>query len=234
MTGLGIGLGIGDAQGNGYSPLSETGAVAWYDASDISTLFKDTGLATPVTANGDTCKGWKNKTGGTAATGVNGCIYQSAGRAGRGTLKFSKASSHSLQALFTLAQPAHIFAVVQEHTAASVGNETMFDGGATGNTLRIFDQAAGTFTMFAGSSLTIFANTAGWMRMEALYSGAASHASRDGAAAITGNPGTGTPGGITIGSFQNGTGPGDYEYGEIAVFNAAQDVECDGAAAGLL
>lgn len=45
------------------SPLEIANLNAWYDASDISTLFQDNAGATPVTTNGDPVGRWADKSG---------------------------------------------------------------------------------------------------------------------------------------------------------------------------
>lgn len=44
-------------------PLTIAGLAAWFDASDLSTLFQNSTLATPVAANSDPVGGWKDKSG---------------------------------------------------------------------------------------------------------------------------------------------------------------------------
>jgi hypothetical protein len=53
--GLGIGLPFLSTHGSGFSPLSLFAAGeqgAWYDPSDLSTLFQDAAGTVPVTASG--------------------------------------------------------------------------------------------------------------------------------------------------------------------------------------
>lgn len=46
-----------------FTPTDAGTIALWYDAQDIATLYKDTALTTPVTANGDLVYAWKDKSG---------------------------------------------------------------------------------------------------------------------------------------------------------------------------
>lgn len=70
MLGLGLGLGIGQSPavtgggGGAWTPSSAAIALgAWYDPSDLTTLFKDTAGTTPVTADGDIVLRMNDKSG---------------------------------------------------------------------------------------------------------------------------------------------------------------------------
>jgi hypothetical protein len=66
MPGLGLGLSLKRSRRiitPGFNPLSLSPAL-WYDASDLSTLYQNSGLTTPASADGDPVAGWKDKSGG--------------------------------------------------------------------------------------------------------------------------------------------------------------------------
>tara|TARA_R110000803_G_scaffold166755_6_gene230067 strand:- start:11517 stop:13139 length:1623 start_codon:yes stop_codon:yes gene_type:complete len=44
-------------------PGMPDGAIGWYDASDLTTLFQDAAMTTPVTASGQNVRAWKDKSG---------------------------------------------------------------------------------------------------------------------------------------------------------------------------
>lgn len=56
--------------GGPFSPLDYAGLQLWLDAQDITTLYKNEALTTPVTANGDLVYGWKDKSGNGAIKAV--------------------------------------------------------------------------------------------------------------------------------------------------------------------
>jgi len=82
---LGLGLGVTRQQG-GYSPLSLFAASeqgAWYDPSDLSTLFQDSAGTTPVTAAGQPVGLMRDKSGranhATQTTAASRPTYQTSG-----------------------------------------------------------------------------------------------------------------------------------------------------------
>lgn len=63
---IGLGLGLGMSRSRGFSPLSLFAASepgAWYDPSDLTTLFQDSAGTTPVTAAGQPVGRIKDKSG---------------------------------------------------------------------------------------------------------------------------------------------------------------------------
>lgn len=58
--------------GGPFSPLDYAGLQLWLDAQDITTLYKNEALTTPVTANGDLVYGWKDKSGNGNHTRIEG------------------------------------------------------------------------------------------------------------------------------------------------------------------
>jgi hypothetical protein len=62
----GTGVGFAPAQGAGsaaFTPTSITGLALWLDASDLTTLWQDSGRTTPVAANSDPVGAWDDKSG---------------------------------------------------------------------------------------------------------------------------------------------------------------------------
>ncbi len=76
--------------GPAFDPASVPGLFYWFDFSDTSTLFQDTGGTTPVTANGQPIGRVNNQPGATArwAQGANAPlpVWNSAGQNGLGTV----------------------------------------------------------------------------------------------------------------------------------------------------
>jgi hypothetical protein len=59
-----------------YPSALGSNLVNWYDASDLTTLWQDTGASTPVTANGNTVLRWNDKSGnGNDLTSSSGPAY---------------------------------------------------------------------------------------------------------------------------------------------------------------
>lgn len=80
---LGLGLGITRLQANSFSPAQLPDLVAWYDPSDLSTLWQDTAGTTPVTASGQSVARIDDKSGNgyhlTQSTAAARPTYQSSG-----------------------------------------------------------------------------------------------------------------------------------------------------------
>ena len=61
----------------GFSPRSITGLSLWFDPSDITTLYQNSSLTTPISADGQTVSGMADKSGnGYYATSTNGPTYK--------------------------------------------------------------------------------------------------------------------------------------------------------------
>ncbi|MFD2173330.1 hypothetical protein [Rhodobacter lacus] len=85
MLGLGLG-GFGlDARrvAQPWSPASMAGLLAWYDPSDLSTLWQDAEMTTPITASGQPVGAIRDKSGNghhlTQATASRRPMYQASG-----------------------------------------------------------------------------------------------------------------------------------------------------------
>lgn len=90
-----------------FSVKSIPGLYMWFDASDATTLFQDSGLTTPATANGDPIGGWVNKEG-TAARNVTQTLtarptLATASQNGLNTLSFDGVNDVLLTATNVLA-----------------------------------------------------------------------------------------------------------------------------------
>lgn len=79
-------------------PTSLTNLVAWYSARDTATLFQDSALSTPVTANSDPVGGWLDKSGNgrhlTQGTAGSRPAYKTSGINTRAALQFDGSADH--------------------------------------------------------------------------------------------------------------------------------------------
>lgn len=130
-------LGVGGAT---FNPLSLS-PTAWYDDLDISTLFQDSALTTPVTANNDPVGGRKDKSGNgwhatQATSGLRGQYHASAlnGKPGvkqDGTDDFWTLASLGIPA--ATMQICTLYAVISGYSGTDPMGVFGMDGGGAGN-----------------------------------------------------------------------------------------------------
>lgn len=165
---LGVGLGVGIRQyGSGFRPAnlfrrSEQGA--WYDPSDLSTLFQDSAGTTPVTAAGQPVGLMLDKSGrgnhATQATAAARPTYQTSGGLhwlafdgvddfmATPTIDFTATNKLSAFVAVEMVSSAAIGAVLQSGGASAAAKRfALFaprTAGASGDYgIRVFDAAAG-------------------------------------------------------------------------------------------
>lgn len=181
---------------------SEAGA--WYDPSDLSTLWQDTAGTTPVTADGQSVARIDDKSGNgnhlTQATASKRPVYRTAG--GLHWLLFDGVDDFLRTSAFAaaLAQPNHICLSGRHGLGPQV---YLYDGIATSNRHAILESTATTgtaFQMFAGTiSADIPADAADHV-YSALFNGAASNLRTDGVASAAVDAGTQSLTGLTLGA----------------------------------
>lgn len=154
-----------------------------------------------------------NQPGLTLTGGANGKPYVN--------YPTSSGPQYLATASFTLVQPAFVQIIVNRFSFT--GGDTLIDG-FSGNTMRIYDNGtAPNITAFAGASgpnVNTFA-VGTWGILSALFSGSASTLALNNGAPATGNVGSNSPGGITLGNFgplQSHSEQAGYE--ELLVFPA--------------
>ena len=168
-----------------------TALAAWYDPSDLSTMFQDAAGTTPVTAAGQPVGLILDKSGNghhaSQTTSTARPLFQIDG-SGHGHLVFDGVDDYlSTSAFTTVPQPITYFVGVNPTTKPLVGHIT--DGSATGREFIIFGNStvevnAGT-TQAAGD---YFAATSQINTM--VFNGALSAWNRNGGSFTTINPGT--------------------------------------------
>lgn len=140
----------------------------------------------------------------------------------RPTLGFAAANAQSLlTGTFTAAQPWSIFAVLKQITTGTL----RVVAGCTGNTIELYGDASGLWSMFGGTVVASANNSAGPLVLCATFNGAGSalYINNSATNLISGNPGsTGlSAGAVTIGAaaavnnFFNGTMADNWAYGIV-------------------
>jgi len=129
----------------------------------------------------------------------------------------------ALAVAFTLPQPVHLFIVAQYRMF--VADATVIDGNQV-NTMRLYRTAATTIKQYAGVVGPALTTTpAAWHIYTCLFSGAASELRAESDSPVTGNVGTASGGGVTIGatglSGGNRFSFGAVDVAEVVVYSAA-------------
>lgn len=203
-----------------YSPLDIATLVAWWDFSDLSTLFKNTAKTTPVTANGDLIACVEDKSGANRnllqATESLRPQYEANAKNNLGVCTSSD-QTNWLRATFTLAQPYSIYFVGK---ATFSTNRRLLDG----VTAQAFMQSPNTtqLQMYAGSFGTASnkLSSATWGIVTTLWSGASSGWYLNNGTITSNNIGTNSPGGVTLFGSAAGGSQIAGSFGEVIVVSS--------------
>lgn len=178
----------------GFNPKSISGLAAWWDFNDASTVTVNTGISAVLdkSGNGRTLlQSTTNNQPAWTASAINGkyaAVFDGV--------------NDTLSSSFTLSQPVTLFIVAKYDDSTT--NASLFDG-TTGNTMRVFRAAATQVAAFAGAQLSSSNTTPeSWHIWELIYNGASSSIMADGTSLASGNAGTASGNGITLGTFGNG------------------------------
>lgn len=217
------------SRGGGVVPAvaGVTGSlVAWYDFSDISTLFQDNALTSPVTANGQQIKGVVDKSShgnNLNASSSTGPAYTTGAINGRAAADYVAATPNWLgRATFvqeTLAQPGTEILVVKTDLTPTFSQITdAFNGGANRWSV---DWSAATASWYAGTNQSFgTVSTTNPQITVAGYNGASSKAWLDGGTGTVANVGAGGKQGLRLGIEDAGSSnPFDGRYCEYILYN---------------
>lgn len=185
-----------------FSPTDLSGLVAWYDFSDISTLYQDSAKTTPVTSDADPIGAVVDKSGNgndvtqgtTAAKPTYKTAIQNSLSAGLGD-----GGDYLASGAFTEAtQPTTLFLVVKNPAIASF--ETITDGISGTKRHLVQPQSSGsTLRVNAGTSLdTASGATTSTALYAIVFNGSSSIVRKDGSQINTGNAGTQGITGVTL------------------------------------
>lgn len=139
-----------------------------------------------------------------------------------GTILFNGSADFLKTAGFTFAQPCTICLRVK--MVAWVLNDIIFDGNTAASGAVYMHPTTPNVRQYAGADATangaLVADT--WASMVAVFNGASSVLQID-STTVTGNPGTGTMGGFTLGAGAGGTAFANIEVAEAILYGAASD-----------
>lgn len=189
-----------------FSPASLFNGVsgAWFDPSDLTTLFQDSAGTTPVTAAGQPVGKVNDKSGNgnhwTQVTAANRPTYQVDG-AGKAYLSFD-GSNDSLSATFNMVQPWERISALQQvawaagarlFSAATANAGELAQGGPGTPWLALVD---GSFDVPQNNGLAVGANGV----VAEIHNGTSSSLTINAGAAVVGNPGSAAVNGFRVGN----------------------------------
>jgi len=171
-----------------FSPL-DLSPVAWYDFSDISTLWKDTGRTSAVTTDGDIVLGVSDKSGNAhhLSETTNGRTYKTAVQNSLSGLRFDGTNDKLQSGAYTLNQPDTWFAVFKFSEATS---KTIIASNNNVGADQQIGRNLGNWQLYAGTNLggVTAADTAAHVH-SMVFNGASSAHLLDGAAGASGAAG---------------------------------------------
>lgn len=194
-------------------PLSVAGLAAWYDAS--REVVPDlTAIASATDYSG-------NNRPALNAAGTKQPLLRTNIQGGKSIYRFDGVDDF-LSAIFTLPQPTTVI-VVAKQTAVNVARDQWsIDGGNDVSMAMVFQTNTVNWRQYAGTFQTIAtADTTTFHRVALVFNGANSSRRFDDNATVTTNPGTGTPGGVTLGSRATGGDSAAIDIGEYMVYSRA-------------
>ncbi len=199
---LGIGFGLTTIRYPGIDRrVASLSPTAWYDPSDLSTLWQDTGKTTAVTAADDPVRVVEDISGNgndlVAPSDAARPLYKTAG--GLRWLEFD-GTDDAMADAFTLVRPWERITALRVLTY--VNSTAMLDGYTlSGGRLRMIAPDPG-LNFFAGSSLDFTDEVATGNDFVATMrgDGSSSRVAIDGNAYATGNAGTNDPDGVSVGA----------------------------------
>lgn len=200
---------VGYSRASSFSPLSLSGLVAWYDASDTAT----------ITASGGAVSQWNDKYGTNHVTQGTAAWKPTTGtrtQNGKNVLDFD--GNDYLSVAVTVSQPWTVY-VFHASDDPGAGQYQFF--GQYAGSMPTFYIEGNVYKLYAGSVVTsAIAETSAFRFAAAVANGASSKGYVDGST-FTGSAGaTGLPG-FNIGSFSGGLVGLDGVIGEVIVCSGA-------------
>jgi hypothetical protein len=208
-------------------PSNIGGLTLWFDAT--RNVYNDAGVT--LATNGQTVQQWNDQQATSnlsQATALNRPTFVTNVQNGLPIVRFSIGGTGMWMQTgsITLNSPVTIFIVFNERTlSAPGGNDAILDSYGTNNSL-LFQSNSPIIGFFAASANISAAANYGvgtFAQLTIVSNGASSSIRVAGSQIASGNPGTGNPGGLTLGG-QGGVASGRWsntDIGEVLVYNSA-------------
>lgn len=212
-----------------WSPLALGTLVAWYDASDLTTLYQASDGSTPATSDGDVVGRISDKSGNgwhllQATTGNKPLLKRDAnGINGLATVMGDGVDDIMKTAAIALNQPVHMLVVIR---SAYLNGRVIFDGLVNESMQVYYTTPSPRLHMYAGSANACGNSELGGTAvgiLSVVANGALSSIAVNGGTPVTGSPGTRAPGGLTLFNKSSGTSPSAIAFGEGLLLSAALD-----------
>jgi hypothetical protein len=207
-----------------FRPTEIAGLTYWFDARDAATLYQDNALSTPVTADGQTVGGWKDKANANhlaQATGTARPAYKASYINGRPAVEADGVDDFLRATGLSVPQPMTIYVVAK--LATSGANLCWFDGAGTATErVRLFTNAGSSRFLNAGLSLVDGLADTNPHVHSCLFNGATSEYYVDGTlAAGPGDAGAQLVVGLTLFASRTGTNVLPGGIGEFLLYTGA-------------
>jgi hypothetical protein len=222
-------------------PTDIAGLVAWYDFSDLTTLFQDTARTVPITADGQAIKGVTDKSGvgNHLSEATNGPSYKVAIQNSLSVARFD-GTNDQLSATITADTSRTTFIVAKKTAAPSGVNKGLVGMGTASHIFYTNSVGHATSYLFfqneaAGSTVLTGSTATAWTTVVARLNGLSSlDMYANGGTGVNVNPNDADVGGTAwaIGSRGAGSDPGDYDIAEVLIYNTplvAADINSVGA-----
>lgn len=183
-----------------FSPSDISGLVAWYDSSDLATLWQDSARTTPATANADVIGARDDKSGNgyhlLQTTTANKMTLRTNVLNGHPCVRADGVNDYLVKAFGTsYAQPNTMFQVFDYKSA---NFEFVFDGTEVANRV-LLTGSSPNLILSAGTNLAYAqALPTTPIIFETLAKGASSNVTVNGVSKVTGNAGTNALVGLTL------------------------------------
>lgn len=204
-----------------FTSASVANQLGFYDFSDVSTLFSDTGRTTLAVANG-AIKGVTDKSGtGHHLSDATGATRKDAIQNGLSVGRFAAASVNKLDsATPSTNQPVTLFAAMQANNTAAA--KVIVGSQFVGTECAMF--MSSTETLAAIANLNFAGTTAGlvtWQAVAAVMNAGSSAVYLNAVSDGTGSVANQAMAGIRIGANNNASSPFDGDIGEVLVYSGA-------------
>ncbi len=212
----------------GFTDVPEliAGLGAWYDFSDISTLFQDTARTSPITATGQEILGVTDKSGAGAhmSEATTGPIYTTGIQNGRSVARFTANTDTITATPYTWGAASTLFMVAKKRTAPSASSVRLINiglnviysaSGESATDYRFYrNQALATVTLTGAT-----ANAWGILTL-AYASDSSLEVFYNGTSVVTMDPDNHAGSGriCLANEYEDGTSGGDMDYAEFVAY----------------